>query len=188
MPPFPDDNPAIRTLAGLFAREREEAGLSPGDRAELRRMNPEGILPPACWRLLVTLDLQPKAERVWAVLFGVMEEASGPGARPIGAALASAAGPPSPGERPTTYAEQRFVKLLRARGIGEVAHEARQAARWCAAQGAALRFDDEKGANGFGPFILAAAQGRESQAEQRAQSIARDYFTTLHRAAKAKES
>ena len=78
----------------------------------------------------------------------------------------------------------RFLLLLRARGPEETAHHARQAARWCAVQGAAVRFADRYGADGFGGFLLAAALDLAS-AERRAHAIARDYFRNLPRDAGA---
>jgi hypothetical protein len=172
---------AIATLARLIATDREEGGLSPGDRATLRRMNPAAILPPAAWRLL-TLPAVAQAialgtpggkttqrERAWAGLIAVMAEATRFSETPVGSILA---GPPDG----PPYAEQRFVHLLRARGAADVAYEARQALHWCAAQGAFPGFTDRNRPNGFGPFILAAALNFESDAERRAHAIARDYF------------
>lgn len=173
-------NPAIGRLAFLFARDHDENGLSPGDRAELRRMDSDAVLPPAFWRQIVTLEIRnEREERAWAILIQAMLEASSPEAEPVGIVLAH-------GER--AYAESRFIRLLRARGRRDVAHEVRQATRWCAAQGRRLRFADRRRSfDGFGPFILAAAQDHDDEAERRAHAIARDYFSTLQRASRANE-
>jgi len=164
---------AIGHLGWLLDRQRDEGGLSPGDRAELRRMDPTGAaLPPALWRLLTIRDVAAALpehdaepfERAFAVLIQVMAEIGAVGDPSVGATLAASA-----------YAEQRFVRLLRARGLVDVAHQARLAAQWCAGKGIRLRFRDRYRHDGFGPFILDAALGRES-ADRRAHAIARDYF------------
>jgi hypothetical protein len=183
VPPDP-----IARLAWLFGRTREQNGLPPGELAELRRMDPRGVLPPACWRLLATLDARgTEQERAWALVIRTMLDArldaGGTSARPIGAVLAD----PDPVDRRASgYAEQRFVRLLRARGLAEITHEARQAARWCAVHAAHPRFTDTRGRDGFGRFILAAALGHQDT-EARAHAIARDFFATQRRASKAQE-
>ena len=165
---------ALDRLASLLVHERDEGGLPPGDRAELRRMDPlDATLPPALWRLLTLPEVETaisivaggereKAERAFGVVVQAIAEAGVSGNMRIGKALAE-----------TDYAEARFVRLLRARGrgndFGDVAFEARQAARWCALNGAALRLGD------FSRFVLEAALGR-NDADRRAHAIARDYF------------
>jgi hypothetical protein len=166
---------AIGRLVRLLMHEREEGGLSTGDCAELRRMDPLGpALPPALWRLL-TLDDVDKAigivtaadrgtaERAFAIVIQAIAEIGDPGSKPVGRALAE-----------TGYAEARFVRLLRARGRGrdleDVAFETRQAARWCAVKGAAIQVA------GFCRFVLDAALDRKTAADERAHAIARDYF------------
>ena len=164
---------AMGHLLAVLARDREAAGLSPGDLAAMRRMDPAGpAFPPALWRLLGASAVaggvaalggarQP-AERAFACLSLAMLEAGGPdGGQPIGRALAA-----------TGYAEQRFVLLLRARGVREVAAEVRPAVRWCTLKGVRVRFD----AWGFGGFILDAALDRPG-ADSKAHAMARDYFT-----------
>lgn len=165
--------PAIKHLVSVLTRDREEAGLSPGDLAELRRMDPSGsVFPPALWRLLTATNVaagvtalggrREQAERAFACLILAMIEVGGPaGGQSIGRALAG-----------TDYAEQRFILLLRARGMREVAAEARSAVRWCTTKGARVRFD----AWGFAGFVLDAALERPS-ADNKAHAMARDYFT-----------
>jgi hypothetical protein len=164
---------AITHLLSVLTRDRDAAGLSPGDLAEMRRMDPAGpAFPPALWRLLTANAVaggvtalcgqRDQAERAFACLVLAMLEAGGSArGRSIGRALAD-----------TGYAEQRFVLLLRARGVREIAAEVRPAVRWCTTKGVRVRFD----ARGFGGFILDAALGR-SGADSKAHAMARDYFT-----------
>jgi hypothetical protein len=157
-------------LAWLLDPRREDGALSAGDLAELRRMEPEtGNLPPAFWRLL-TMKALVKAdetqERAVAVLIRTMAQPGVLGAdpQPVGRALAE-----------SKYAEQRFVRLLRARDLPTVAHEARLAAQWCAGKGHHLRFAGARQGDRFGRFIIDAAQGHDA-ADHHAHAIARDYF------------
>ena len=176
---------ALAYLASLLGRDREEGGVSPDDRAELRRMGPlDAALPPAMWRLLSAPDLVAcvrdiapanwtEGERALAILVQAMMESGASGDERIGAALAASG-----------YAEQRFIRLLRARGPADVADQARLAARWCATKGEGLRFTDRYRLDGFGPFILEAAlSGRD--ADRRAHAIARNYFAIPQPAAPA---
>jgi hypothetical protein len=185
---------AIEHLSQLLQRDDEKGGLPPGDKADLRRMEPDDTLPPALWRLLVLPDIEQAvtalsttavdrevAERGFAILIRTMLEAGTLGSRPVGAALAKPVETDNPQRQPC-YPEARMVRLLRARGRAEVAQEARQAARWCAVQGAPLRFTDRgKIPNGFGRFLLDATLKRDESAERRAHAIARDYFANLPR-------
>ena len=168
---------ALDRLVRLLVHERDDGGLSSGDRAELRRMDPlDAALPPALWRLLTVPEVETAigivasgdretAERAFAILAQALAEAGAsgrtPSRTPIGKVLAE-----------TGYAEARFVRLLRARGREEVAFEARQAARWCAAKGAAFHVA------GFSRFVLDTALMRKD-ADRRAHAIARDYFAAL---------
>lgn len=166
---------AVAHLASRLARTPSEGGLSPGDLAEMRRTDPHGPLPPVMWRLLTADSLQDwlgstagstreRAERALAVVAQAVVLAGTPGALSIGKALGA-----------TGYAEQRFVRLLRARGPDDVAHTALAAARWCATKAAALGIT--AGPGRFGHFILAAALDLPD-ADRRAHTIARDYFAT----------
>lgn len=164
---------AVDRLVRLLVHERDDGGLSSGDRAELRRMDPlDAALPPALWRLLAVPEVETAigivasgdretAERAFAILVQVLAEAGASGRAPsrtIGKVLAE-----------TDYAEARFVRLLRARDREDVAFETRQAARWCATKGAAFHVA------GFSRFVLDAALMRKD-ADRRAHAIARDYF------------
>ncbi|MCG7354430.1 MAG: type I-E CRISPR-associated protein Cse2/CasB [Roseomonas mucosa] len=186
---------AIRWLSRLLFAEPEAGGLSPGERAELRRADPRDALTPVMWRLLTAPAIaaatkfsrteQDRVERAWALLIRTMVEAgTSEEARPVGQVLAD---PHGTRELGAAYSEVRFLRLLRARGLGETAHHAGQAARWCAAHGAAACFTDRYGADGFGGFLLAAAL-RQDAAERCTHAIARDYFANLPRDASAPES
>lgn len=172
-------NRAIARLAALLDRRREERGLSPGDLAELRRMDPVGgTLPPAFWRLVVepelaaairTLDKRSpeNVERAVGIVIQAMVEVGVAHNKRIGEVLAESG-----------YAEARFVRFLRARGR-DVATEARQAASFCAAKGASFRFADQYRGDGFACFVLFAFLEAENEAARRTHAIARDYFRTL---------
>lgn len=164
---------ALGHLAAVLARPHGEGGLSPGDRAELRRMDaPDGALPPPMWRLLtapalgIWLDGLPPArrergERALAVVAQAMLDAGTPGEDAIGKAMAR-----------TGYAEQRFTRLLRAAGLHAIAGEALAAARWCGVKSAGLSFTAR---SSFGRFILDAALAAPGR-DRRAHAIARDYY------------
>lgn len=176
---------AIRQLTMLIDT------LPRGDAAELRRMDPGETLPPAAWRLLtdpLVSDTcralarggdRADAERAFAILIAAMAEtgtAGGPALR-IGEALR---GDPQSG---SAYSEDRFVRLLRARGAYETGFHVRLATRWCVVKGRAPRFigrpsgsENRVADNEFGPFILFAALGDDEKAARCAHAIARDYF------------
>ena len=171
--PAPRLGDVVSHLARLLDTRRNEGALSPGDLAELRRMKPTtGDLPPALWRLLTSKDLTgvlvPKEdhERAFAVLIGTMAQPGvlGPNPLPIGRALAEA-----------NYSEQRFVRLLRANCLSDIAQEARLAVQWCASHGKHLLFGRAGGDDGFGGFIINAALSRAT-ASRHAHAIARDFF------------
>jgi hypothetical protein len=165
---------AIRDLVRLLDPQRDEGSLSPGELAELRRADPaNGTLPPVMWRMLTTsrliaLPLRPieRYERALAILISAMAQPGVLGSAPLPVGVALAEG---------KYAEQRLIRLLRARGLTDVAHEARLAAQWCANQGKHLLFLSRGRDDGFGPFIVDAALDHAA-AGNRAHAIARDYF------------
>ena len=171
---------AVCHLAAVLGRKPDEGGLAPGDRAELRHMDPLGpALPGAAWRLLTAGKVAAgiaaiggdidRAERATAILIQAMLETGTDGATPIGKALAD-----------SNYAEQRFVRLLRARGLADVALETRCAARWCGGKGVRVRFGRGDGSPGCARFVLDAALDRAA-AERQAHTMARDYFRAINR-------
>lgn len=171
---------ALSTIVGFLLRSPEENGPSAADRAALRRMDPlEASFPPAMWKLLthehVTLftalvKQAARAEQALAIVAQAVLEGGAPGGSAVGRAL---------GE--SRYAEQRFVRLLRARILPHLAYEVRQAARWCSAHGLGLRFTDTHGQDGFGGYVLAVGLGLP-EAEWRTRAIARDYYSAVHKA------
>jgi hypothetical protein len=113
-------------------------------------------------------DREP-AERAFAVVVQAMTEAGAAERGSVGTTLAE-----------TGYAEERFIRFLRARGQ-DLATEARHVARWCGAEAGGVRFTDERGPNGLAPFLLHAFLDSD-RATERAHAIARDYFRALARA------
>jgi CRISPR system Cascade subunit CasB len=160
---------SMATTVACLARALD--GLSPGDLAELRRMDPEDPGCPGFWKVVVS-DLEPagvlpaggplldQAERRWAAVLQAMAIAHGfhqPGAR-LGAALAEAG-----------FSELRFTRLLRARDNG--LHDGvRLAARFLAAKGQVADF------RGIADLVL--SEGRPYSEDVR-RRIARDYYRTL---------
>lgn len=106
---------AVGKIAGLL----QSAGLSAGDRAALRRLDPEAPFSPVLWKVLVYLEDEgapvqidnEKDERSWAALIMCMACCIEPNRYlhdyriPLGRALVEAAWPPG-----------RFEQLMRARG------------------------------------------------------------------------
>lgn len=175
---------AINQIVRDLSRTPDQGGYSAGDRAELRRYQPGDPLPPAAWRVLsdaapsAWLETLPgafraKAEQALTLIAAITIEAGTPGGQPIGKALAT-----------IRYAEARFVRLLRARGLRDVANEARPAARRCAAEGAGAAMIG--GFSAFGPFLLDAML-ESPFAAKRAHDIARDYFLTESRLYRAEQ-
>lgn len=174
----------VFSLMRAIGRDQEDGGLGTGDRAELRRMDPLGVtLPPAFWRVLFASGADAAAgrlgdgdreqgERALALLIQAMVVAGPTGDEPVGSVLAE-----------TGYAEDRFVRFLRARTPRDVVEEGRRAAHWCATKptkGTSARFTDRGAPNGFGPFLLHAFLANP-EADRRAHALARDYYATLSR-------
>lgn len=161
------------TIPSVVARIAHafEKRLSPGERAELRRMSPEDPGCPVFWRIMAQ-DLEPagllpggesarlESERRWAaVLSGmaVMQDLLQTGRRP-GHALAEAG-----------FSEQRLVRLLRARR--ETLEDALQGvARFLASKGEAVD---------WGPLAQLILQQDEERGESIRRAIARDYYGSL---------
>lgn len=112
------------------------AGMSTGDRAELRRGTPDDPGSPAFWKLAVThlaprgfVDLQDASLATlgrWVVILGALAELEGlhnPRAR-LGRTLAEAG-----------YSELRLTRLLRAEG-NQLLDAVRQAVHFLASKGA----------------------------------------------------
>lgn len=176
----------VFSLMRAIGRDQEDGGVGTGDRAELRRMDPLGVaLPPAFWRVLFASGADAAAgwlgggdrergEQALALLMQAMVVAGTTGNEPVGSVLAE-----------TGYAEDRFVRFLRARTPRDVVEEGRRAAHWCATKGAPARFTDRGAPNGFGPFLLHALlanpEAANAEADRRAHALARDYYAALSR-------
>ena len=147
-----------------------------GDRAALRRLEPEAPDAPAFWHLL--LEVVPEEERRgeeregrWAVIMNGLALMSAPGVSAhrrdsaehrtrVGTVLAE-----------LKYSDRRLTRLLRA-GWPELIPQVRRLSRLLATRGRAIDWAR------FGLLILAV--GEESREHQR-RAIARDYFGQLVR-------
>lgn len=111
------------------------SALGPGERADLRRGDPDDPGSPAFWRIVVThlaprgfIDLEAPSNRAlsqWVVILGSLAELEGlhnPRAR-LGRALAEAG-----------YSELRLTRLLRAEG-GQLLDAVRQMVHFLSAKG-----------------------------------------------------
>jgi hypothetical protein len=149
-------------LAGLLA----SAHFSPGDRAELRRLEPGDFNRPAFWRWLVQqvpehLRRTETAEAHWAMLLhgmALMAPQHHQTGRQPGRALAEA-----------DFPEARLEQLLRARGP-QVWPALRRLCQFLAARATPLDWVD------FSSFVLAE---HEDRAEEQRRRIARSYYAAL---------
>lgn len=157
---------AVLALANALAPH-----FPPGDRAELRRLEPDDFNRPAFWRLLaehVPDDLRrgDAAEQRWAMLLhcmAVMAPLHHQPRQAPGRVLAEADWP-----------EGRMEQLLRARG-DQVWPTLRRLCRFLAARGIGLDWVD------FAGFVLA---DDEEEAERHRHRIARAYYAALAHADK----
>lgn len=102
----------VHSIARYLNRGEHEGGISTGDLAELRRINPDKPYTPALWKILFDHvpdhdQLSPSRERRWAMLLQAMATCVGlhEPSMDFGAALAEAG-----------WSELRFVRLMEARG------------------------------------------------------------------------
>lgn len=142
--------------------------MPPGDRAQLRRLRPGELEPPAFWRL-VTGVLAPEfhslgqsateaRERSWGLIAAAMARTgmNFDSKRKLGKAMADSG-----------ISEVRLLRLLRA-DSGQLPAQAHSVAQLLASKGQAIHWID------FALLIL--SQGRSDQERARRQ-IARDYFS-----------
>ena len=173
----------LRWAARQIGAEREEGGLGPGDKAELRRYR-GGPLPLAFWRIAARPEAaaliddlarggrREKAEQALATILKAMA-VMGPlaiaeGRQEPGAALAASG-----------YSEGRFVRLLRARGPN-LAREIEIAARWCAVKGQPIAW------RSLARLVLAAfLPGARFDPERESRKQACSYFATASKTQKA---
>ncbi|MDR3518480.1 MAG: type I-E CRISPR-associated protein Cse2/CasB [Azospirillaceae bacterium] len=151
----------VFALSQVLRKER----LGTGPLAQLRRMDPLGVPPPAFWPLFFeVVDPEAKGEsteRAWAIIvqaMAMMGPEAHQGGRRAGRALADSG-----------YPEGRFVRLLR--GSGEaLATEVRTLSRWCLAKGLGFDWTD------LAALILARQAGDPERADRAVLRLARSYF------------
>ncbi|MCY4438165.1 MAG: type I-E CRISPR-associated protein Cse2/CasB [Chloroflexi bacterium] len=176
-----------------FALAGEVAGrrLSPGDRAELRRMDPDSPGPAVYWRLMAEHDLlgNRALERKWALILhgialmtprigvdGVPQSAHN-GSTPVGRALFL--GGEAQREK-GFYSESRLNRLLTARG-GMLRTLLARAFRTLASAGVSFNWRE------MAQFIL--SEGYDEEAAERARRrIASEYYRAERRSAPVSEN
>jgi len=163
---------SIRKLVNRLAYVLEKE-LSPGDLAELRRLDPLDPACPAFWKVATLyLDGTPwmpfegpyrdVSEQRWAAILGSMAYTTGlhrPGRR-LGAALADAG-----------FSELRFVRLLRASGRALLDAVA-LTARFLSAKGESFDCYD---------VTSLVLSDKRDHGESERRRIARDYYRSFHR-------
>lgn len=150
---------AVGAFAGLLASEH----FSPGDRAELRRLEPDDFNRPAFWRLLVGhvpegFRRTEAVEARWAMLLhgmALMAPQHQQGGRSVGRALAEAGLP-----------ESRLEQFLRARGPQQWP-ALRRLCQFLAARAVPIDWIE------FSNLILA---DNDNTAEEQRRRIARGYY------------
>lgn len=157
----------VHKIAGFMARdEYSERGMSTGDLAEVRRIDPSEPFTPALWKILLKFvpdhdKLSPHQERQWAILLmamGTCVDLHTPAQR-FGAALAKAG-----------WSELRFVRLMEARGDNLV-KEIRRLAQYLASKNQEADWSDAA-------WLLFVEEG--DKAVDIRQNIARDYYKQLY--------
>lgn len=170
----PDDESFDRRLAsavgGLNRLFEGDGGLSTGDMAELRRVDPEEPYTPALWKLMLDFDLtetpgwldQTERETRWAALLMGMAMNAGlhDYGSPLGEALAEAG-----------WSELRFVRLLRSRDK-RLFEELRRMAQYLGSKDQAADWTDVG-------RLLFSQEGEIADSHRR--DIARDYYRALYR-------
>lgn len=153
----------VHKIAGFLARGDHEGGVSTGDLAELRRIDPEEPYTPALWKLLLSRVPEQhrrgnESERRWAILLMAMAHCAGlhDPKTAFGAALAEAG-----------WSELRFVRLLRARG-DNLDKELRRLAQYLASKKQHANWADAA-------WLLFVQDG--DHAEETRQRIAKSYYT-----------
>ena len=166
-----------RTVGKLNRIFDGESGLSTGDMAELRRVEPDEPYTPALWKLMVDLDLEQtpgwlsseERETRWAALMMGMAMNAGlhDYQTPLGDALAEAG-----------WSELRFVRLLRARGT-RLVEEVRRMAQYLGSKDQRADWTDVG-------RLLFSQQGDAADSYRR--DIARKYYRALYRKEAAAEA
>lgn len=161
-----DLNSTIHKIAGFLSRDQYSGGISKGDLAELRRIDPEEPFTPALWKILFEFvpnhdRLREIDERRWAVLLMAMGTCAGlhDPSEPFGAALAAAG-----------WSELRFVRLMEADGDNLVKH-LRRLSQY-------LGSKDQRADWSDAAWLLFVQDGEK--ATEIRQNIARDYYKRLY--------
>lgn len=156
----------VHKIAGYMSRGPYEGGISTGDLAELRRVDPSSPFTPALWKILLNFvadhdKLSPEQERRWAMLLMAMGTCAGlhDSNTPFGKALAQAG-----------WSELRFVRLMEARG-DSLTKEVRRLAQYLASKNQSADWSDAA-------WLLFVQDG--DKAEDIRQNIARDYYKQLY--------
>lgn len=161
--PWRQRRESVLALANLLASPH----FSPGDRAELRRLEPQDFNRPAFWRLLVRhvpedLRRGEEAESRWAMLLhgmALMAPLHHQMGRQPGRVMAEA-----------DFPEARLEQFLRARGP-QAWPTFRRLCQFLASRAAPLDWID------FSAFVLAE---QEDWAEEQRRRIARAYYAAAH--------
>jgi CRISPR type I-E-associated protein CasB/Cse2 len=161
-------NPGPRKFRELiFFLSKRVGELGNGEKAELRRLNPDQPWSPVFWKLVVQLtgeemsriggEGREESEKRWSAVLSALAQSLGfhrPGA-PLGKSLAEAG-----------FHELRFTRLLRARG-DTLLDEVLKTARFLCAKAEPFDFRDLAG--------LIESSDR-SWAEKSRMNVARDYY------------
>ncbi len=165
-------------LAGVIARvaaEFDSGGLGPGERAELRRLDPAKPSQPAFWKVLAQIvspdaPLPPGAELRWAAaLTGLarMGPDSHAPSRRAGGVLADCG-----------YSEARFQRLLRSEGA-TLADAFRRTCAFLAQKAERVDWTE------LARLVLETDPARR---ESTRRELARQYYNTLYRAEREEKS
>ncbi|MFW6053278.1 MAG: type I-E CRISPR-associated protein Cse2/CasB [Persicimonas sp.] len=157
----------VYKIAGFMSRDQyAEGGISKGDLAELRRIDPAEPFTPALWKVLLEYvpdhdKLSAEQERRWAILLMAMATCAGlhDSDTAFGKALAEAG-----------WSELRFVRLMEARGDNLV-KEIRRLAQYLASKNQPADWTDAA-------WLLFVQRG--DAASDIRQSIARAYYKQLY--------
>lgn len=157
----------VHEIAGYLSRDPYAGGISTGDLAELRRIDPEEPFTPALWKILLEYHpnheaLDEEDERRWALLLMAMGNCAGLHNRSVsfGAALAEAG-----------WSELRFVRLMDATGDSLVKH-LRRLSQYLASKDQPADWSDAA----WLLFVQRDDEGKREKANEIRQNIARDYY------------
>jgi len=161
-----DLSSTVHSIAGYLARGEYEGGISTGDLAELRRINPDEPYTPALWRILLNFvphddTISEERERRWAILLMAMATCADlhDPSTDFGTALAEAG-----------WSELRFVRLMEARD-DNLDKQLRRVAQYLASKSQQANWADAA-------WLLFVQEGDHATATR--QRIARSYYRRLY--------